>query len=327
MKRKLAIVGSLILGTVIGGLLLWLVVRRLDLRATWEVLGGAEWLVVLAALLAMISMWILKAVRWVAILRGVAELRLPDSLAAVVVGAAGNVVISHAGEALRIVMAGRRCGSPAESLLTSIAVERAFDSAVIFLMVSAALLLGDSVGPAHLEWVLGLLVLGTVGVFLLVLLAGPRLADRLESRAQRQPSPSHARLAGMLRRIVAALRLFGNRRQALIVLAWSTLMWGSVTACIYLCILAVSDEAMLAASVLVLGVHSVALILPAPPAKVGLTQASFVLALAGTALSSPQIFAASVIYNVLMTIPVLLAGMIAWHAAGVRTAAAQPTTN
>lgn len=327
MKRRLVLVGSLLLGTLIGGLLLWLVVRRLDMRAVWEVLREADWLAIVAALLAMVSMWIVKAVRWIAILRGVAQLRLTDALAAVVVGAAGNVVVSHAGEALRILVAGRRCGGQTEVLLTSIAVEHAFDCAVIFLMVSAAILLGNSGRPAHLEWILGMLALGMIGTFLVVLRVGPRFADWIDKGSANQFSPLRVRLAGSLRRVVAALRLFGNPSQSLIVMSWTALMWVSVSACIYHCVRAVSGEVTLAATILVLGVHSVALLLPAPPAKVGLTQASFALALAGTALSSPRIFAASVIYNVLMTIPVLIAGMIAWHAARIRSVSAQLTAN
>lgn len=323
VKRTAALFSSLVVGTFVGGTLLWFVVRPLDLHATWKVLEATDWPTVLAALVAMISMWIVKSVRWIAILRGVAELRLPDSLAAVVVGAAGNLVVSHTGMALRILAASRRCGIPAETLLTSVGVERAFDSAIIFLVVSVAIFFGGHGRLPHLEWILGGLALGAAILFIVVLRAGPRIADWLESQALKQPSPMRIRLAGALRRVVAALRLFDDRRQALIVLAWSTLMWACVIGCIYLCIHAVSGEAMLLASVLVLGVHTVALVLPAPPAKVGITQASFALALAGTVLTSPQIFAASVIYNVLMTLPVMLAGLFTWRSVLSKADAAQ----
>jgi hypothetical protein len=81
--------------------------------------------------MAMLGMLLAKALRWSAILTGVVKLRRRDSIAAIMVGGAGNVILSHLGDLFRVMTASRRSRGTPESLLTSIAVERVFDIAVI----------------------------------------------------------------------------------------------------------------------------------------------------------------------------------------------------
>ena len=312
--RRSTLSWSLAAGTLLGGLLLWAVVREIDLTETRRLLTHARTSDVMVGLLAVIVALAAKSARWVSILESAGRLKQTSAFRAVAIGNAGNVLVSHLGEVARIVVAVRHSSLRPDTLAASIAVERVLDCVGILVFAVAALSLSPQFGNGVGAYVAGVLTAGALAGLItsvVLLIYGPALERRL--RAGTRADGVRAWVADRLINIIAALRLFADARRVAVAVIWSIVLWGIVAVCILYCMRAVvSTGATFVAAATVMAVHAVALILPAPPGRVGTIQASFAIGLAGSALSGSEAFAASIIYNVLMTIPVLCLGGALW---------------
>jgi glycosyltransferase 2 family protein len=250
----------------------------------------------------------------VVLVRSTVTLPLRASLAAVFAGSAGNALISHLGEVPRIMMAARATGVGAGGLLASIVAERVFDLCAISVLLALLLLGADEPrgASAHLEWILGTAGLVAFVMVVTVLHLGERLASRLEARLPAGLPRWRATAASRLRQVLRAFQVFRKGSELALAFLLSLLMWALFAACILGCLLATGTNASFGNSLTVLGVNAAALILPAPPGRVGTIEASFVVALAGTSMDEAQVLAASIVYNMLMTIPFWCIGGFIW---------------
>lgn len=305
---------SAVLGTALGSLLLWLVFRDADPRTLLDVLRGCNPRLVLLALGVGLLAFVVKAMRWVVLLRCVATLPVRASLAAVFVGSAGNTLVSHLGEVPRIMMAARASGAPVPSLLASIVAERAMDLWAIALLCAFVLVGIDGHGSSSpgLRWVLGIASLLVFVLVLAVVRAGDVIAGRLEGRRHGDVPRWRSAAAVRVRQVAHAFQVFRRSSDLACTFVLSLLMWGLFATCILCCLLSVGTDASFAESLQVLGVNVVALMLPAPPGRVGTVQASFAVALAGTSMEHARVLAASIVYNAIMTLPFWCIGGFIW---------------
>jgi uncharacterized membrane protein YbhN (UPF0104 family) len=118
--------------------------------------------------------------------------------------------------------------------------------------------------------------------------------------------------AAQLRQVLLALQVFRSGSGLGLVFLLSLVMWALFATCIFWCLRSTGTDASFGAALVVLGVNAVALVLPAPPGRVGIIEASFAVALAGTLMNSAQVLAASIVYNALMTIPFWCIGGLIW---------------
>jgi uncharacterized membrane protein YbhN (UPF0104 family) len=311
--RRSALAWSLAAGTLVGGLLLWVVVREIDLTETRRLLANAHAPDVTVGLVAVIAALAAKSARWVSILGSAGWLPQAPAFRAVAIGNAGNVLVSHLGEVARIIVAVRHSSLQPDTLAASIAVERVLDCVGILVFAVAAVSLSPQYGGATSTYVAGVLSAGALAGLIMsaVLLIYGGALERL-LRAGTRAGALRVFLADRLTNVVSALQLFADARRVAVAVIWSVVLWGLVAVCILYCMRAVSSGATFFSAATVMAVHAVALILPAPPGRVGTIQASFAIGLAGSALSGSEAFAASIVYNVLMTIPVLCLGGAMW---------------
>jgi uncharacterized protein (TIRG00374 family) len=315
---------SAALGTALGSLFLWLVFRDADPKALLDVLRACNPWFVLLGLGAGLLAFVVKALRWVVLLRRSATLSVRASLAAVFVGSAGNTLVSHLGEVPRIMMAARASGAAVASLLASIVAERAMDLWATALLCSLILIGIDdqAAGSSALRLALGIASVLVLALVLAVVLGGDRIANRLEGRRHSGISRWRSAAALRVRQVVHAFQVFRSGTDLAYTMLLSMVMWGLFAACILCCLLAAGTEASFAESLQVLGVNVVALILPAPPGRVGTVQASFAVALAGTGMDHARVLAASIVYNALMTLPFWCIGGCIWWRQSLRAATA-----
>jgi uncharacterized protein (TIRG00374 family) len=302
------------LGTLVGVVLLWLVFRGSDTGALVGVLRTSDPVLVLYALCAGLAAVVTKACRWVVLLQGTVAMRLSTSLEAVFVGSAGNALISHLGEVPRIVMASRATGASSAGLLATIIAERVFDLVALATLLALLLVVADEghETSVRLEWVLGGAGLVALVVALVVMRVGAWISARLDQGSDAAPQGWRIAVASRLRQVVQALEVFRNRSQLMLTFALSIVMWALYAVCILASLRATGGPASFGDALLVLGINAVALILPAPPGRIGTIEASFAFALAGTALGEARILAASIIYNALMTVPLWIIGGVVW---------------
>jgi glycosyltransferase 2 family protein len=312
--RRARLLLSSLVGTALGLLLLWLVFRKADVTALLGAIRASDPRLVLAALCASLLAVVAKAVRWVVLTRRAARLPLRASVEAVFVGSAGNALLSHLGEIPRIAMASRATGAGIPALLTSIVAERVFDLVALAVMMAALLVLGgDHGGPsASMERVLAVAGVGACLAVVAALGLGSELASRLERPELAARAPWRARIASRLRQVLQALEVFRDGPSLVGALLLSLVMWTLFALCILCCLLATGVGASFGDALIVLGVNAVALILPAPPGRVGTIEASFAVGMSGGLASEPTVLAASILYNMLMTVPLWCIGGAIW---------------
>lgn len=129
---------SVSLGLALG--LVWLLVRQVDPVEVGRRIAAASpaWLW-LGGTLAFVT-YLMRAWRWVWILRPVGRVAFGPSFYATAVGFAGNFLPARAGEIIRPAVLSRETGLPFSALLASILFERLLDAASVFFFLGLAML-------------------------------------------------------------------------------------------------------------------------------------------------------------------------------------------
>ncbi len=176
----------------IAGFIVYFVFRRLDDPAeVWRQIRGANWWLVTAALLVFYSTFVIRAIRWLQMLRqaGVNEAHgyhlpgIPGTFCILILSWFANCVVpARLGDAYRSFLLKDRTGASFGLGLGTILAERLIDLVVLVLVVlsSGAIVFGTHApGRAEQAFLFGMIVvvLGVVGVFLLY-----RFRDHLEER-------------------------------------------------------------------------------------------------------------------------------------------------
>ena len=142
---------------------------RLDLRETWELMGEANYLLIIPAVLVYFGSVYFRTLRWQYLMAPVKRLSVPRLYPVVVVGyMANNILPVRLGEVVRAYYVGEREKVSKVSALATIAVERVFDGLTLLFFAAVVglflpivgLLQGpgggggytlDSAGPGHVH--------------------------------------------------------------------------------------------------------------------------------------------------------------------------------
>ncbi len=256
--------------------------RGADLRRVGEVLAGARPLWILGGILAGVAALVLRAQRWVRLLRPIADVGLAAALPATAIGVAASALLPlRLGELVRPALLDRRTGIGFGPALSSVVLERLFDA----LFVVLCLLVLSIVHPLPEALRTGArgLALGASGVLAVLAVAQRhrRTSDRwLRTLLTRVPD----RVAGVLRPTVSGLldglRGLDDLRTVLVVCGLSASLW-AVIALLFLCSILALDLAVpplpgALASVVIVAAF---VLLPQAPGFVGTWQAGCVVAL------------------------------------------------
>lgn len=306
----------LLAGIIIGASLLAYVVSRIDISIIANELARASAVDVVLSIVALAAAFAVKAVRWSQLLpkdRDPGVLRL---LYPVLVGNAGNAIIPHSGEFLRSAMLNRQWGIRYTTTLTSIAAERMFDFLSVGVVSLAIFFNGDLSGP--MASALRFIAVGfaTLLAIFIVLLWKPEACSRMVGGLTRMfPQRIRATVEREFAAAVETLRELQQSHLLVRIVALSLLQWLLIGTSIYLCIHAVGSTAPVAVAAGVLLLTVAGLTLPTAPGYVGTIQICFLLGMAGFG-SEDEAIAASVIYNFVVTIPVILPSLPAFMSMG-----------
>ena len=119
--------------------LLWLFMREIDLRRTWQHITEARpsWLA--AAVLMTFVTYLLRARRWLALLAPLGKARFRTAFRTTVIGFTATYLLPlRPGEVLRAYLLARQEGFPAPATFATVVVERALDLTVILLLFAAS---------------------------------------------------------------------------------------------------------------------------------------------------------------------------------------------
>lgn len=297
-------------GTAVGLTLLYASTRKVEPTALLTTIRSAELLPTMGVLLATLSFVAIKAWRWTVLLPFVPAPKLSRVHQAVYVGLAVNFLIAHVGEFLRAATVARGCNAPMSAVLASVMLERALDFVAL-----AVLLILLSTFASELPGFIRVAVLITGGIVvvslsgLYFLLHAPVWLKRVAS-ALMWPFPDKQRewllrQFGELRRGLAALR---SLRMTLLAICASVLQWVFVLLAIWCSALAVNIEAHIVPVFATFVLIIVGLTLPNSPMQIGTTQLAFTVGLGTQAVAASNAIAASVVYTLLLIVPIMVIG-------------------
>ncbi len=309
--QPVPLLGRLLAGVSLGGIALWWAMRGVELQPLGRALLGASSFWVMLALLGVVAVVLVKAMRW-RVLYGPVQPSFWQLLAALAAAQMVNLLIPiRLGELLRIAFI-KRAGQPGVVTLTTIIVEKSLDLVTTGLVAVALLVL--SVAPPWLQQPLeGLALTG------LALLGGLALLWLLRERLDRRLTPGPAQANGRLGRwqqyfLVTGHTMFQTFETSAKssklgwVLFWSLAGW-SLSLLTIMALLAAFrlDLPLTAALTLMLAVNS-SNILPSPPALLGLMQLIAVIVLGYYGVPRSSALGFGIILNLVTVVPLVVLG-------------------
>jgi uncharacterized protein (TIRG00374 family) len=317
-KRAIAFGATVLLAAVFT----YLAVRGVDWHSAWSAIErcNAWWLV--PAMAAFAAQTVMRAMRWRSLF---APQRRPGRgpiLAAMMIGYLfNNILPARAGEAARVVALTQRTGTPAAEIVGTVVVERAYDVLsilIIFFCASPWLPHESWFGTAELLAGLAAVVLG--GVIWVLAVHGDRPLRVIVRPLGRLPGLSVERVEREAATLAEGLSGLREHRVALQALLWSVGAWMTSALWAWLVLLAFEPSRGFGAGVLVTVVIGLSMIIPSPPAAVGVFEAAGVLALHAYGVSQSAALPYALVLHVSNFVPLVLFGAITLH-----TAARQPS--
>lgn len=294
------------------GLFVWLAVETIDLGETWRALGesDAEWIAPSLALLA--ASIALRALRWRLLFAPGRRPPLRDTAAALLVGLFfNNILPFRAGEAARLVDLSRRTRVSRTETLATIAVERLFDVLTLLILLFLALpFLPDVTWVRAAAWLalaLGFALAVAVG---LLVVFGDRALRVLLWPLRWLPFVSHERweyAPTMLGLGLAALRRPGLAATALVL---TTLSWLVMAASFWALMPAFDLELGYEAGLLALIAAGLAMVIPSPPAALGVFEAAIVVALGAFDVDASRALSYALVLHAVNFFPYMAAGLV-----------------
>ena len=228
--------GAVTVGVLLSALFLWVAFRGISIATVLTHLRGADPLLLSLAILNHTLGIHIRALRWKYLLAPVTREEIPfgPRLSATAVGiAANNLIPLRVGEFARVLVLARQCRTGAPVILGTIVIERLLDGLVTVATVFAIMALpsfppvGAIGGMSPAAAVRGVLLLaGSVGLILALLVAFPRRSVRLAEQACRfLPANWRRPLVDSLRSFLKGLGVLRSPRYFSISLLWTAAQW------------------------------------------------------------------------------------------------------
>jgi hypothetical protein len=324
MTARWSRLGGAALGLAVGACLLALAFRGTPPASVLERLAAGGWGAAGPLTVGATALFVLaKTARWRRLLGAPPAAGPRVLLAAVLAGLALNALVPHAGEFVRAVALERRARLPAAGVLGSIVAERVFDLFGVLILAAFALARIPATPALAAAVRLLALVAFALALGIVVALAAPALVTRAVRGGARVLPP--AARPWVERQLAAALDGLAPVRSpatALVVLGWSLAQWLAVALAVHGSAAVVGVPLGAAASCLVVLGIVVAFLLPNAPGYAGSVQVAFVAALAPTGVGAGGALAASVVYQLLMVLPLVVAGLACLRASLSRPSSA-----
>lgn len=289
----------------------YLAVRRVDISESLRVLGSANLLTLVAAIIVYLAAYPVRALRWRRILRAQKTLSVRQVMVPVFVGyMANNVLPARTGELYRAHFLGRRARMSRSGAVASIVVERAFDGLMLVFVISLVFFLfprEDILGLAALATILVALVL--VAAVVLYSLAAHKTHGILDRGLALLPDSIEARVGERLKIFLRGIRAVSTLGGFLKVGAYTLCIWALEICAYSLVVTAFGISLPLGGFLLVYALAALGTALPSGPAYVGPFQYAFVLSLGVFAVSREAALAVSVAAQIALLGSVTLIGL------------------
>jgi len=281
----------------------------------------AWWLV--PAMGAFAVQTVLRALRWRSLFASARRPPRGPILAATMIGYLfNNIMPARAGEVARVAALNQRTGTPASEIVGTAAVERVYDVlAVLIIFFCAAPWLPHQSWFGTAAVLAGVAAVALGAVIWVLAVHGDRPLLVLARPLSRLPGLSRDRVereAALLAQGLSGLR---QRRVAVEAMVWSLAAWMVTAVWAWFVLLAFRPFGF-GAGVLVTCVVGLSMIIPSPPAAVGVFEAAGVLALHAYGLSQTAALPPALVLHVMNFVPLVTVGALTLHTAARRPARA-----
>ncbi|HXR13433.1 MAG TPA: lysylphosphatidylglycerol synthase transmembrane domain-containing protein [Solirubrobacteraceae bacterium] len=307
-RRTLAFVATILLA----GLFTYLAVRGVNWHRAWLALKHCDawWLV--PGMAAFAVQIVLRAMRWRSLF---AHARRPPRgpiMAATLIGYLfNNIMPARAGEAARVVALTQRSEAPAAEIVGTALVERAYDVLSILIIFFCA-----SPWLPHESWfttaavLAGVAAAGLAAVIWILAVHGDRPLLWLVRPLARVPGLTRERVEREAATLAEGLSGLREHRVALEALLWSIAAWMMSAVWAWCVLLAFEPSRGFGTGVLVTVVIGLSMIIPSPPAAVGVFEAAGVAALAAYHVHESAALPYALVLHVSNFVPLVLAGVL-----------------
>ena len=304
--------------------------RNANLGRVAVAIAGARWDLLAGALSLTLLMYVVRVIRWRALLEPVGPVRFSAAFRATVMGFTASALLpGRVGEVLRPYVLARREGLSASATIATIVLERLLDVVAIMLLFGAAVVFAgpDALGggnPQLLDAVrvsaAGLGIAASVALGLAFLAAGdPDRVERIVDRASAHLPGRMARaLTSVSRRFVEGLGILRRAEILLRAFAWSMLLWGSLGGALWLASAAFGIVLPLSGAATLLVLVAIGVAVPTPAGIGGYHAAYEVGATSLYGASDEAAVGAALVLHAISFVPVSVVGVIFMAQDGVR---------
>lgn len=324
-RRALAILITLVLAVVFT----YLAVQGVKWSAAWRAVEHCDAWWLIPGFAAFVAQTLMRAMRWRSLF---AHDRRPGRRAIINATLVGylfnNIMPARAGEAARVVSLTQHSDTPPAEIVGTVVVERAYDVfAVLLIFFCATPWLPKVSWFGAAAALAGAAAVGLAAIVIVLAVYGDRPLQRLARPFARLPRLTPESIEHHVALLGNGLSGLREHRVALEALVWSLGAWMSSALWAWFVLLAFHPNLPFSAGILVTIAIGLAMIIPAPPAAVGVFEAAGVLALKAYGLDHTQALPFAIVLHISNFVPYVVAGAIATHFTARRpTRAAQVAT-
>jgi uncharacterized protein (TIRG00374 family) len=292
----------------------YLAVQGVHWHTAWRAVEHchAWWLV--PAMAAFAGQTLMRAMRWRSLFAHARRPRRGPVIEAMLVGYLfNNIMPARAGEVARVASLTRNSATPPAEIVGTVVVERVYDVFAVLLIFFCAV-------PwlPHVSWLGAAAVLaavaavGLAGTVAVLAIYGERPLQWLARPLARLPRLSGEKIEHHVALLATGLSGLREHRVALEALIWSLAAWVTTAFWAWFVLLAFHNLPF-SAGVLVTVAVGLSMIIPSPPAAIGVFEAAGVLALNAYGLSRTAALPYAIVLHISNFVPLVVAGAIALH--------------
>ncbi len=293
----------------------YIALRDINLSLAWRALRASDYWWLAAALVAFGLGNLARALRWHSLFARGRRPPLGAVANAMMVGYLyNNILPARAGEAARVVVLTQRSSTPPVEIVGTVVLERLYD-------VLAILVIFFATEPwlPHVSW-FGAAAIAAIVLALLIAAAAIVLAvygDRplrlLLRPLQRLSLFSGERLEKTIDELIHGLSGLRHPWLALEAFVWTVAAWLLTALCAYLVTLSFHLHLPFACGVLVAVAIGLGMILPSPPAAVGVFEGAALIALDAYGVPHSSALPYAVVLHLVNFVPFVLVGAVLLH--------------
>jgi uncharacterized protein (TIRG00374 family) len=293
----------------------YIALNGIDLQAAWHALQSCDYWWLIPALAAFGLGNVARALRWRSLFAPGRRPPRATTLDAMMIGYFYNSILpARAGEAARILVLTQRSSSPPVEITGTVVLERIYDVVAILLIFFVA-----EPWLPHVSWlhaaaiVAAVLALAITASATVLAVYGERPLRWLLRPLRRFSRLSEDRLERAASELAHGLSGLHNWRVALEALVWTVIAWMLSVLSAYLVMLAFHLHLPFAAAVLVQVAIGLGMILPSPPAAVGVFEGATLIALRAFSIPRSTALPYALVLHLVNFVPFVVVGIALLH--------------